>query len=302
MTTKTTKQDADWEQLWLPRRPLASDDLQAGIYRESRPKALTRRYIEANPRAMSNLLVVDIDHDDARLRAIWDRHDWLPNAVVENPENGHAHAVWALAEAVTRTEYAHRKPLAYASAVTEGLRRSVDGDQAYSGLITKNPTHEGWNASWYTDKLYSLRELDERLSTYGFMPPPGWARTRRKNPVGLGRNCSIFETARTWAYREVRPHFGNSSGLWQAISAHVHHLNAEFSDPLPRSEAHHIAVSIHRWIITQSRMWLDGAAVYEANFIAMQSARGRKGGTKSGQVRRGDKFDHVQAVLKELRK
>ncbi|UQA32335.1 replication initiation protein [Streptomyces sp. HNA39] len=36
----------------------------------------------------------------------------LPNAVVENPVNGHAHAVWALEEAVTRTEYARRKPLA----------------------------------------------------------------------------------------------------------------------------------------------------------------------------------------------
>lgn len=75
------------------------------------------------------------------MRALWDRKDWLPNAVVENPANGHAHAVWALSEPVTRTEYAARKPLAYAAAVTEGLRRSVDGDAAYSGLITKNPEH-----------------------------------------------------------------------------------------------------------------------------------------------------------------
>lgn len=282
MITETTKQDTDWEQMWLPRRPLASDDLKAGIYRESRPKALTRRYIEANPQAMSNLLVVDIDHEDALMRAVWDRKEWLPNAVVENADNGHAHAVWVLAEAVTRTEYAHRKPLAYASAVTEGLRRSVDGDQGYSGLITKNPTHDFWNASWYTDKLYTLRELDERLSATGFMPPPTWARTRRKNPVGLGRNCSIFETARTWAYREVRHHFGNPDGLREAISAHVHQLNAEFTEPLPYLEAQHIAASIHRWITTQSRMWRDGSVVYEANFIAIQSARGRK----SGQVRR----------------
>ena len=280
MTSETTKQDAAWEQMWLPRRPLASDDLKAGIYRENRSKALTRRYIEANPQAMSNLLVVDIDHEDALLRAVWNRKEWLPNAVVENTENGHAHAVWVLAEAVTRTEYAHRKPLAYASAVTEGLRRSVDGDQAYSGLITKNPTHESWNASWYSDKLYTLRELDERLSASNFMPVPSWARTRRKNPVGLGRNCSIFETARTWAYREIRHHFGNPSGLWETILTHVYELNAEFNEPLPRSEADQIAKSIHRWITTQSRMWRDGAAVYEANFIAMQSARGRKSGHK----------------------
>ena len=41
----------EWEQLWLPLRPLASDDLRAGIYRQSRPSALTRRYIEANAAA-----------------------------------------------------------------------------------------------------------------------------------------------------------------------------------------------------------------------------------------------------------
>lgn len=71
-------------------------------------KALGKRYIEANPDAVSNLLVVDIDHDDALLRTMWDRDGWRPNAVVENPANGHAHAVWALAAPFARTEYARR--------------------------------------------------------------------------------------------------------------------------------------------------------------------------------------------------
>jgi hypothetical protein len=42
-----------WEQLWLPLFPLASDDLPAGV-----------------------------DREDALMRALWNRHDWLPNAVV----------------------------------------------------------------------------------------------------------------------------------------------------------------------------------------------------------------------------
>ena len=49
---------AHWEQLWLPLYPYASDDLRTGIYRMSRSDALGRRYIEANPDAISNLLVV----------------------------------------------------------------------------------------------------------------------------------------------------------------------------------------------------------------------------------------------------
>ena len=62
-----------FEQLWLPLWPLASDDLKAGIYRTSRARALGKRYVEANPEAISNLLVVDIDHDDALIRAAYDR-------------------------------------------------------------------------------------------------------------------------------------------------------------------------------------------------------------------------------------
>lgn len=287
-----------WEQMWLPLWPLASDDLRTGIYRTARKDARGRRYIEANPQALSNLLVVDVDHEDALMRALWDRREWLPNAVVENPANGHAHAVWTLQEPVTRTEYAARKPLAFAAAVTEGLRRSVDGDAAYSGLITKNPEHGSWATSWASDRRYSLAELAGHLDAAGFMPAPSWRRSRRRNPVGLGRNCAIFETARHWAYREIRHHWGDSTGLRTAILAHVHELNAEFSEPLPANEARDIAHSIHRWITTASRMWTDGPAVYEATFSTIQAARGRKGGTKSGEKRR--KGLTVEKLTEEL--
>lgn len=278
--------EEQWLQVYLPLWPLASDDLRNGIYRMSTPDALRHRFIEANPQSVSNLLVVDIDHQDAVLRALWARQAWLPNAVVENPSNGHAHAVWALKEPVTRTEYAHRKPLAYATAVTEGLRRSVDGDNAYSGLMTKNPRHDAWEALWLTDHLYELAELHQHLESAGFMPPTAWREQRRRNPVGLGRNCTIFETARHWAYREVRKHFGNPDALHHAITTHVHQLNAEYTEPLPHNEARDIANSIHRWLTTKSRLWNDGPATYEATFTLIQHHRGTKGGTASGKTRR----------------
>src|SRR5699024_12240497 len=101
-----------WAPHWLPILPLASAAPNASIYRDSPRYALSRRYIDANPQAVSNLLVVDIDHEDALLRSIWDRDGWRPNAVVENPANGHAHAVWALAEPITRPEQDRRKPQA----------------------------------------------------------------------------------------------------------------------------------------------------------------------------------------------
>lgn len=284
--SKTEQLERQWEQCWLPIYPLASDDLRAGIYRTSRSSALKLRYIEANPHAISNLLVVDVDHDDALMRAMWDRKDWLPNAVIENPQNGHAHAVWALAEPVTRTEYARRKPLAYAAAVTEGLRRSTDGDKAYSGLITKNPTHPAWDGHWLTDHLYSLAELDFWLSETGYMPPKSWQRTKRNKPVGLSRNCTIFETVRTWAYptaRQIRLESGyehatskNTRDLFNALLARTSELNTEFSEPLPATETRSIAKSIHKWITTKFDLWHKPLTETEAAFSEIQAARRAK--------------------------
>src|SRR5699024_7054207 len=102
------------------------------------------------------------------------------------------------------------------------------------------------------------------------------------------------ETARTWAYRELRHHFGDSHGFYNAVSWHVHELNAEFSEPLPANEAHQIATSIHKWITTQSRMWADGPAVYEATFSTIQAARGRNSGKARAANKRTAVFDLIE--------
>lgn len=275
-----------WDRIWLPRRPLATDDPTTGLTRTSRTLALDRRLIETNPAALTSLLAVDVDHPDALIRALWDRSDWLPTVVTENPGNGHAHAIWALTAPVATTEYAHRRPLALAAAVTEGLRRSVDGDPAFGGLITKNPLNQDWIAHWVTSHTYGLNELAGHLDDADLMPPTSWRRARRRNPVGLGRNCCLFETARTWAYREARHHWGDPDGLHRAITSTVRDLNQNFSDPLPSSETRAIATSIHKWITTKSRIWKDGPATYEATFITIQSARGKKSGQKRRDISR----------------
>jgi len=279
-----------WDAMWLPRYPYATDNLAEGLERRTRPRALTARYVEANPRAMSSLLVVDVDSDNAVMRAMEciGSHP-IPNVIVENPDNGHAHAIWQLTAPVARTEYARRKPVAFATAVTEGLRRAVDGDAGYSGLITKNPLHGSWDGVQTRVKPYTLEELRDGLGAH--MPPPKWLTTQRKNPVGLGRNCTIFETARFWAYREIRNHWGDPDSLTHAIRAHVTALNAEYSEPLPTTEARDIANSISRWITTRSNMWADGQIIYEATFSTIQSARSKKRGPK--------RRDRHREILKE---
>lgn len=281
MDTHGVREGGDWEQMWLPFYPFAANDLAHGIYRMPRPDALERRYIEANPRALSNLLVVDVDEPDAAIRALsaTGSHP-MPNLIVETPRNGHAHVVWLLREAFTRTEYARRKPLLYAAAVTEALRRAVDGDIGYSGLMTKNPIHPDWDTHWLHTEPRTLAELEAGLGRH--MPSARWQHTkaRRDDPIGLGRNCAIFRAASTWATRPglMRDYLPthDSTGLELAIHSEVHTLNAAYSEPLPHSEARAIAASIHRWITTRSRIWKDGIVVYEATLSTIQSARGRR--------------------------
>lgn len=265
-----------WDQLWLPIYPLVSDDLRHGIYRQVRDEALNRRYIEANPNAISNLLVVDVDKPDSVLRSVSTAagagHP-MPTAIVENPTNGHCHSVWALAQPITRTEYGRRKPLAYAAAVVEGLRAALEGDRGYSGLMTKNPLNGAWIAHWMHDELYTLDELTWHLGDN--MPGPNWRRTKRAHQVGLGRNCTLFNAVSVWVRRELRHWFGNPAGLGAAIEAECAVRNAEFPEPLQAAEVLCIARSITRWVLTKSRMWADGPAVYEATFSTMQSARGK---------------------------
>lgn len=221
----------------------------------ARGDALRHRHIQANPHALANLLVVDCDHQDAHARGIsaTGSHP-MPNAIVENPRNGHAHLVWALLEPVTKTERAHLKPLAYAASVTEGLRRALDGDAGYSGLMTKNPLHVDWAAEWFTDELYSLDQIAHSLGSN--LPPFDWRKHHDVSELsGLGRNCSLFETSRHWAYREVRHWLGDAAGFARAIEAGVQERNLAFAEPLPVPEANGVARSITKWITTRSRMW-----------------------------------------------
>lgn len=46
-----------------------------------------------------------------------------------------------------------------------------------------------------------------------------------------------------------------------AIARAAHEMNLDFTEPLPAREVDQIAVSVHRWVITRSRMWADGPAV-----------------------------------------
>ncbi|MGJ0595218.1 replication initiation protein, partial [Bifidobacterium longum subsp. longum] len=160
-----------FEAWYLPQRPLCCDADYSLLRRRSRAEALKHTHIETNPSALVNMLVVDIDAAEGRAMALWEHQGMMPNLVMENPANGHAHAAWVLAAPVCRTDVARLKPLKLARSVTEGLRRSCDGDTGYAGLLMKNPLSGAWSSEITAPDAYALDQLRAALEEHGDMPP-----------------------------------------------------------------------------------------------------------------------------------
>lgn len=129
------------------------------------------------------------------------------------------------------------------------------------------------------------------------MPPFGWHKRIKHEPVGLGRNCTLFETVRQWAYPEINNHWGDPEGLANAIEVAALQMNVDlFTDnPLPSPEVMQIARSVSRWIVRKSKMWRDGQAASDARFSARQANRAHR----SAEKRRAKSKD-AQQLLWEM--
>jgi len=273
--------DGQWAlDVLLPQRPHATDDLASGQYRMSRENALLMRYVEHSPHALLGAIVIDCDHTDAAIRAFQRPSDHpQPSWVAQSP-SGRAHIGWWLTGPVCRTDSAHLQPLRYARRIEAGLRASVGGDFAYGGQLTKNPIHPDWETIYGPAAGYSLADL-QTIHTPRTMP------RRPDKAAGLGRNITMFDTARTWAYPQWWHHRGGTATAWeQLLLQRCHAINTEFATPLPFVEVKATSTSISRWI------WRNFT---ETSYREVQSQRGKVMTDKrlqalvtSNQRRRGD--------------
>lgn len=280
-----------WDQQWGVRRPLATDDLARGCSRMSRPDAIVRRYLEHSAPAFVGMLVIDVDHDDALIRAVGHpRSHPDPSWVAETPASGRGHVGFFLSSPVCRTDNARQAPLQYAARVEAGLRRSLGGDLGYTGPLTKNPLHPDWHTTWGTGRAY---ELDDLARALGDLLPRTLPR-RAAQTTGLGRNVMLFDGLRRWAYPAWRRY--DDRVEWEGVvHACAVNINAEFPVPLPVSEVAATARSVARWV------WRNFS---DERFSALQAARGRRGGlantpAQQAASRRRRKLDHDEA-LREL--
>jgi hypothetical protein len=163
------------------------------------------RYLELNPSDVARYLTFDVDREGAG--AAWIDADLPePSFIVINRDNGHAHLTYRLSTPVCITNNGREAPKLYLKDIKAEYTYRMGADRAYNGTLTKNPIHNGWACiacEGSLAKSYSLGELARGIDLAG----------RRKAKVELrevieGRNCSLFESLRIWAY-------GAISGYWR---------------------------------------------------------------------------------------
>lgn len=274
----------------LPHKPYCMDE-KPGLM-QIRPKklAVTKPYIQVNPPVTLVYLVFDIDRNDASVcwydenlpKPFWTAQnlsEFLDPSDAELERMGHGHLCYMLKLPVCTSDMASIKAIKYAQAIYYAYALRLGADLSYSQLITKNPLHEHWRTTFWTDQAYSLDYLADFVELPKKIPP-------KLEVVGLGRNCTIFEKGRYWAYKAIRDYMHlDSSHEWErAVRAQIEAINSGFEQPLPYSEVKATAKSIAKWV------WQRFSY---GDFSEIQAKRGAKGGAKS---KRGAKADSERSM------
>lgn len=249
----------------LPRKPYHTDAVGDGLRIRDVQRALAARHIQPNGPTHRYWLVYDVDRHDAALD--WnDRNAPPPTIVAQNPANGHAHLFYGLDVPVRTAPDGKAGPLRYAAAVDCALRALLGADLGYSGFISKNPLHPHWRVTEWESRLYELGDLDSWLDLSAYAD-----RRKRLPDYGLGRNCTLFEKLRRWAYRAIRQGWPEYDRWHEAVLTRARAYN-DFEGPLPDSEVKATAKSVARYTHRNFS---------PAGFRRWQARNGAKGGKKS---------------------
>lgn len=255
----------------LPNKPYFSDDLHFGVRIAGKERAILAKYIQFNqPHAMF-WLGFDVDRLGAAID--WsDRNAPAPTLTITNPENGHAHLLYALKTSIRTAPDGKMKPLKYAAAVENALRKKLDADSGYSGLICKNPNHGYWKIAVWQPELYTLDWLADSLDLNAANDKEIVA------DYGLGRNCTLFDKTRKWAYRAIRQGWPEYDQWLQACYERACACNLQLTTPLDDREVFGIAKSISRWTLQFMTEESFHNYVKKTHRSDIQSIRGKKGG------------------------
>jgi len=239
----------------LPAHGYAADDYSRGVRVYAVAEAIKKAIVQHNWRNSLSWLVYDVDRGTAAYD-YQDRAAPPPNIVAINTNNGHAHLFYGLEEPVHKNTTSSQKAQRYAASIDVALTRALGADPGYSKLLSKNPLHDRWVTLYVRADLYDLDELA------GWLDLEPYKDKRRRLPaIGEGRNVTLFESLRLWAYRARRQPYLSEEMFLEAVRSHAMVLNADFHPPLPHSEVRSTAKSVARW--TWRKMSTEGFRAYQ---------------------------------------
>jgi len=250
----------------LPRRAQFREDKGAApVIRRCNPKSLRRYpYIKVNPPNLVMWLGFDIDRPGALMA--WEAAGLPPPACgAADPMTTRGHLLYPLTAPVLTGDAARDRPLRYLAAIESGFRTRLGGDPQFSASShsSKNPWFKGtkdcgiWRSYWGPDKTWDLAEMAEWVDLPKHMPKRGL----KVENIGYGRNCSLLERLRLWAYHAIRRLWAAGGGAkeWHDwVQDKAAELNGDFgevggdwcslSGPMSELETYHVAKHVARYV------------------------------------------------------
>lgn len=226
----------------LPSKVRSADWKNEGTRFRKRENALSYRYVELN-QLYKKFIALDIDAPASAYR--WEERGLPPpSIVVVNAENTHCHYLYELKTPVYYTEEARRAPQKFYEATDIALTYLLEADLGFTGHLVKNPLHPSWRGIFH-QVSYDLEDFQE----YG-VDLKANSRKTALHESGIGRNTTLFDTLRHWAYAEVRNH-STHAAFQTAVDSKALNINECFTDhangPLPAKEVLSTAKSVGKW-------------------------------------------------------
>ncbi|QKM55020.1 replication initiation protein [Burkholderia glumae] len=203
----------------LPSKVSSTDGFEDGTKYRKRDKALGYRYIEHN-QLYKKFIVVDVDTPGSAF--LWeDMNLPAPSLITISPDSGRCHYLWGLKTPVIYTDGGRRSPQRLYEAVDVALTHAIPGaDPAYVGKFTKNPCHPYWKVIQHRVS-YDLEDFSEYLD----LTPK---RKTQRHVNREGRNSTLFDNLRFWAYPTVK-FYDSYSDFQEDANAQAFIINQDFA-------------------------------------------------------------------------
>ncbi|HED2960316.1 TPA: primase C-terminal domain-containing protein, partial [Enterobacter hormaechei subsp. steigerwaltii] len=130
--------------------------------------------------------------------------------------------------------------------------------------------HGHWKIAVWQPELYTLDWLADFLDLNAANDKEIVA------DYGLGRNCTLFDKTRKWAYRAIRQGWPEYEQWLQACYERASAYNLQFAVPLDDKEVNDIAKSIAKWTLKRLDESTFKQYVLDTHSPEIQSVRGKR--------------------------